>query len=441
MTRLKKWMLAIVLLLAFTVLAACSDSNDGSADATAPPSEDNDTPAYTGGEATIMIADVNTGIATNKEWVEQFFIQPVQEKFPEITVTMAPDSVQNMIKAGTPPDIVLVSNPYLHDYVELDLPEDLTEMISKYNVDLGAFEQVVIEEIRRLSDGGIYGLPFSMNYGTTIYNKDIFDRFGVEYPKDGMTWDEHYELARSLTRVDDGVQYYGLRVPGLSEWLRQYTVPIVNPETNQAELTTQAFIDVVAMLTKFYTIPGYTKDGNIGPTGDPFFKEQNTAMNPTWIAAGLNGLKNDNAYELFNWDLTTFPTLPDKPNVGKQVDFHMAVVNKASPNREAAYQLVLSIISEEVQSGLSRVGRLTPLNNEHIRGLFGSDTNIFEGKNLQGVFSVEPAPMPYISKFNSQIEGMLNGETMRKIVIDQVDINSALREAEERANTEFIIED
>lgn len=438
----------IALLLLAGIVAACGsegDSKEASNDTPGNSKEANTTneadTTYEGGEAKVLIADVNTGIRTNEEWVEQFFVNPVQEKYPEITVEMSPESVQNMITAGTPPDIVLVSNPYLHDYVDLELPEDLTEMIAKYNINLEDFDSVVIDEIRRLSDGGMYGLPFSMNYGTTIYNKDIFDRFGVDYPEDGMTWDEHYELARQLTRMDEGVQYYGLLVPGPSEWLRQYTMPVVNPETNKAELTTKEFINVMSMVTKFYTIPDYTKDGNIGPTTDPFFKGQVTAMNPTWIAAGLNGLKTDNAYELFNWDLTTFPSLPDKPNVGKQVDFHMALVNRVSPNKEAAYQVVLSLISEEIQTGLSRAGRLTPLASEEIRGLFGSETNIFEGKNLQGVFSIEPAPMPFIHKFNSQIEGVLNGETVRSIVIDQVDINTALRQAEEKANNEIIIED
>ena len=119
----------------------------------------------------------------------------------------------------------------------------------------------------------------------------------------------------------------------------------------------------------------------------------------------------------------------------------MAVVNQVSEKKEAAYQVLKSITSEEVQTDLSRIGRLTPLVNEEVRGLYAADNNIFEGKNLQGIFSVESAPMPFIHKYNSQIEGLLNGEMMHNIVIEHVDVNTALRQIEEKANAEILIEE
>ena len=50
-----------------------------------------------------------------------------------------------------------------------------------------------------------YGKPSAEMY----YNKDLFDRFGVPYPKDGMTWDEVYALAQKVTRTEGGVAYKG----------------------------------------------------------------------------------------------------------------------------------------------------------------------------------------------------------------------------------------
>lgn len=410
-----------------------NDNNDGS-------NEEADI-SYTGGPATVTIVDVNSGIRANEDWVENFFVNPVKKQYPEIEVVMAQDSVQNLITAGSPPDLVLVSNPGLHNIVELELPEDLTEMITKYNINLDRFDQAVVNEIRRLSnDTMFYGIPFSMNYGAMLYNKDIFDRFGVDYPKDGMDWDETYELARQLTRVDEGVQYIGILPPTITESLRQFTVPVVNPETNQAELTTPKHVEVFSLVQKFYSIPGYMQGQTYALHQNMFYGDQVIAMYPWWLAAMNSSLRNDGVHETFNWDLTTFPVIPGT-NIGKQVDFHMAVVNKNSPNKEAAYQVVLNLISDEVQTGLSRVGRISPVVDDNIRGQFAAESNIFEGKNVQAIFTVQAAPMPYISKFNSQIESMLHNETMRAIMVDKVDINTALRQAEEKANREIIIED
>lgn len=397
--------------------------------------------AYTGGAATVVIADVNAGIKANEDWVAEFFVNPVKERYPEIEVEMAQESVQNLITAGTPPDLVLVSNPTLHTITELELPEDLTDMIAKYNIDLDKFDTAVVNEIRKLSnETAFYGIPFSMNYGATIYNKDIFDRFGVEYPKDGMDWDEAYDLARELTRMDEGVQYIGILPATISEMLRQHTLPVVNVDTMQSELTTQAHVDVVSLLQKFYSIPGYMQGQTYALSPNLFYGDKVIAMYPWWIAAMNSSLRNDGVYESFEWDLTTFPVIPGT-DIGKQVDFHMAVVNQASPNREAAYQVVLSLISDEVQSGLSRVGRISPLVDENIRGQFASESNIFDGKNVQAIFGVQAASMPDISKFNSQIERLLHNETMKAIMVDNVDINTALRQAEEKANREIIVED
>jgi multiple sugar transport system substrate-binding protein len=59
------------------------------------------------------------------------------------------------------------------------------------------------------ADGGTYGMPVSTTSGALFHNKDLFDKFGVPYPKDGMTWDVLYELAKKMTRNEGGVQYKG----------------------------------------------------------------------------------------------------------------------------------------------------------------------------------------------------------------------------------------
>lgn len=457
-------LLFVFFVLTFALLFGCSKGDplneadlageqDDAAEVTASPPENKNTdenvdekvdvesvPAYTGGAATVLIADHNAGIRGKDDWIEEFFVGPVERNHPEIAVQMSGDSVNTLIKAGMPPDLVLISNPRLHQMVELDLPENLSEMIHKYQVDLSKFDPAVIDEIGRLSgESAMLGLPFSMNYGATIYNRDIFDRFGIDYPGDEMTWDEFYELARPLTRSEEGVHYFGLIMPNISEMFRQSTVPVVNVETMEANIATEAHAAIFALVKKFETIPGYERDGT--HEHQLFFKDQIAAMYPGWIAAINTQLNQDGVSDSFSWDLTTYPTLNEKPNVGKQVDFHMAVVNQASPHKEAAYQVVLSIISNEVQAGLSRVGRISPLVDENIRGLFGAEGNMFENTNLSAIFKVQAAPMPDISKYDAEIETMLRNETSVDILKNDIDINTALRQAEEKANKEIIIED
>lgn len=451
---MKTFKLTLTLLLSLllaVVVAACGGSEETATDTSPNPSNQNESvsetgteteaASYTGGKATVTISDYNAGIKPREDWIENYFVGPVQEKYPEITVEFSQDTVQTLITAGTPPDIVLVSNPRLHVMMEFELPDDLTDMITKYNVDLDQFDPVVIDEIRRLSgDQGFLGLPFSMNYGATFYNKDIFDRFGVDYPKDGLDWDEAYELARELTRTDEGTNYLGMIAPVVTEFLRQYTLPVVDINTNTALMSTDGHVEIFSLLDKFYKIPGYVQNGAYAHAPTMFFADQTVAMYPGWTAAGISNFTNSDTGDMFQWDLTTFPVIPGT-DIGKQVDFHMAVVNQASANKDAAYQVLLSLISEEVQTGLSQQGRITPLDNPDIRSQLGKASNLFEGKNIDAIFSVQAAAMPDVTEWDNAIEPMLRNEIMKEIAVNGMDVNTAIQLAEDRANKEIIIED
>ena len=62
-------------------------------------------------------------------------------------------------------------------------------------------------------DGQIYGFPFEAGVFLIYYRKDLFDQFGLEFPKD---WDELLDVAKTLTldTDDDGtIDIYGWSIP------------------------------------------------------------------------------------------------------------------------------------------------------------------------------------------------------------------------------------
>lgn len=82
----------------------------------------------------------------------------------------------------------------------------LDDYISKDKVDLskyaGATDQVLV-------DGKLYELPFRNDFWVLYYNKDLFDKKGVAYPTNDMTWEEYDLLARQMTDTTFGSQVYG----------------------------------------------------------------------------------------------------------------------------------------------------------------------------------------------------------------------------------------
>lgn len=61
-------------------------------------------------------------------------------------------------------------------------------------------------------NGQSYGLPSGTTAWFMFYNKDIFDAAGVEYPTDGMTWEEWYDLAARVTSGSGQDKVFGAYV-------------------------------------------------------------------------------------------------------------------------------------------------------------------------------------------------------------------------------------
>jgi multiple sugar transport system substrate-binding protein len=79
------------------------------------------------------------------------------------------------------------------------------------------------------------------------------------------------------------------------------------------------------------------------------------------------------------------------------------------------------------------------LKNDDIRKVYGSDSDIYRGKDLQAIFKVTPSPLPDASKYDPKINSLLIGETVKSVMVGGTDINTALRSAEDKANKEIVI--
>ncbi|MCI8515501.1 MAG: extracellular solute-binding protein [Hungatella sp.] len=58
-------------------------------------------------------------------------------------------------------------------------------------------------------DGQVYTLPLRSDFYVMFYHKDIFDRAGVPYPTNDMTFEEYDSMVRSLTDTEFGSEVYG----------------------------------------------------------------------------------------------------------------------------------------------------------------------------------------------------------------------------------------
>ncbi|MDF2724462.1 MAG: family 1 extracellular solute-binding protein [Paenibacillus sp.] len=413
-------------------LTACGggDSSSGSKD-------NAQTPDPVKPATPVTLVFMQDGATILDEEVEKLVKEPIKAKYPHITVefkrnTKGNAGLEEMITAGDFPDFVLTTYPRITIHRDMGTAYDLTELVTKNKMDLTKFDPQAIETARMYgSKEKIVAIPYSLNFLATFYNKDIFDTFGVEYPKDGLTWDDAISLGKRLTRMSNNIQYRGLWPTGLLDLSTQLSLAYVNPTTGKANIQTDGWKKVFQLVKDINDIPG-----NKGGVLDNFLKDQTIAMFPSYDAriAALEALQGTPGQ--FNWDMTQFPSYKERPNTSLASSGHFLVVSALSKHKEEAFQAIQAITGADNQKLMTSRGRFTALNDQEIKGMYGSAMKSVQGKNVKGVFKSSFAPPFTASSVDALVQPALNA-ALKKVTDGVTDINTALREAEEAANKEI----
>ena len=390
---------------------------------------------FTNEPVTVTLYSHYAAINTDKD-LDDLFGRSVRAKYPNITIELVKGvKLQDLIAAGEVPDLIATTHYYMGTILPLGIGSDLNDFVKKYKIDLNRFVPEAIQAVKMYGKNGeLYGIPYTLNYGLLIYNKDIFNKFAAPYPTDGMTWNELIELARKLTRVDNGTQYIGLD-PGSARTVgRAYSLGTVDEKQEKAVLNSEGFRKVYGILKQIYDMPGYVNKNKYSYGIDYFIKDQKLAMFPSWLAAITSRLPQLNEPgKSFDWDIAAHPVFDDRPGIGREIEFQSLMVPPNSKNREAAYRIIQTVVSEEAQRAMNSENTLTILDDPKLRAEFGSKTELYKGKNLAGIFKVKPAPSPIPSEFDEKLYSFL-GEATKSMVLEKQDINTVLRIANEKGD-------
>ncbi|MFH1855932.1 MAG: sugar ABC transporter substrate-binding protein [Candidatus Omnitrophota bacterium] len=119
--------------------------------------------------------------------------------------------LQIELAGNAAPDVCLMSGAYFFKFVENNQFLNLQPYIDRdKDIQMKDYYPFLVDLFKY--NGDIYGVPRDFNSVALYYNKNLFDKFGVEYPNKNWTWEDFKEAAIKLTKdVDnDGrIDYYG----------------------------------------------------------------------------------------------------------------------------------------------------------------------------------------------------------------------------------------
>jgi len=356
--------------------------------------------------------------------------EPLKKKYPHLTVDLVRPGtgtqIQDLIAAKTVPDLIILSRASKDQYKELGLTTDILPILKKHEIDLGRFRPGVVEAFA--DNGQVYGLPYATNTNALYYNEELFDRFGVDYPKDGLFWEDILAISRKMTRTEGSVQYKGYDY-FMPYWLGYpLSLPFVDKSTGKAAINNDAWKNVFQLMKSFEDIPGNQKSPSYAKA---FTEDRTLAMVGT---INLFPLLKQASSQGFRWNLAEFPSYKEKPHVAPPVDLHEIMVSRTSEFKEEAVRVIEVVTSEEVQLISARkTGRASALDNRQIEEQLGADIPYLQGKNIAAIFKSKPAPVRDETKTDDQIKRIID-RNFAQVRNGTIDINTFMRQSEEEAN-------
>jgi ABC-type sugar transport system permease subunit/ABC-type glycerol-3-phosphate transport system substrate-binding protein len=283
--------------------------------------------------------------------------------------------LQMMMASGDAPDVFYVGNERIPLYANAGLLEPLDGYVAADEasnapgaVRLADLYPQVVDAFRydgkNAGRGTLWGIPKDFTTVGFYYNKDLFRKAGVPFPKPDWTWDDFIATARKVGQLKDdaGEHYVGTEFVTWTAMVRGYLftegADVVGTEFDDLRLAEPKAMAALERLrawrhdeehaltsgrSKLATGAAVFATGRVGMAG-PFGR---------WVVPEYRRIRD------FDWDFAPMPRGSERANIILTVSWSIA---KASPHKEAAWKLVRWLTNEEGQKAQARLGLAIPSN-------------------------------------------------------------------------------
>jgi multiple sugar transport system substrate-binding protein len=285
-------------------------------------------------------------------------------------------------------------------------------------------------------DNEQFGLPTKFSNVVMIYNKELFDAAGVDYPTSDWTWDD--ELAAAMTISDMGDDYFGVFRP-IQTWEFYKTVEqnggsMMNAAQTEFTLNSVENAEALEMMidrvNKYNVTPNADQMGGMGDWD--LFKSGRLGMIVTGIWAFPDFTENCD----FDWDIVVEPGITEKAT---HFFSDAVVVSSKSEENEAAtrFAAFISGSQETAEIRLDANWDLPVALTDEVTTKYLSVT---PPENKQAVIdSLNYLVMPPSLEQFSAIADVL-GEYLNQALAGNLTAQEALDQAQEDITTQFPIE-
>ncbi len=323
----------------------------------------------------------------------------------------------------------------LQNWIAQGYVDSLEDYIKADNYDLAPY--VGMEKYYRGTDDAIYALPYRSDFWVLFYNKTLFDKAGVEYPTNDMTWDAYAELAKKMTSGEGVDKIYGTHYHTWLSAVANWAVcDGVNTLADGEYSDLKYFYDLYQSLEDAGACMEYSelKAANLHYKGA--FETGNIAMLPMgyWFAATLIKDKAEGIFD-FEWAITSVPHAEGVAAGSSFGSVTGAAINKNSDDKDLAWQFINWRCSEEGAKAIAAVGTRPAYVSEDVAALMASAEGFPQDDNskaalIPAAMSIEWPTGEKVSEIKTVINEEHTSIMVRDITVDEGIENMNTRVAE-----------
>ncbi|WP_028974969.1 ABC transporter substrate-binding protein [Spirochaeta cellobiosiphila] len=376
------------------------------------------------------------------------YLQPLIDAYtaqhPEVSIELInipaneyQDKLSIMLSGGDDLDIVTVKDiPGYSGMIKRKLIDPLNTYIDRDNFDLSKYSGLT-DDIT--VDGNLYAIPFRSDFWLMYYNKDIFDKAGVPYPTNDMTWDEYAALAKKVSSGEGADRIYGGHH---HTWRSTVQLGTVQDGKHSIISNDYSFMkpmyDMIIDLQNSKAIMDYSslKVGNLHYSS--LFYNDRIAMLPmgSWFISTLIK-KHETGEATMDWGLVKFPHQPDAVAGTTAGTITSLAIGSNSKKKEAAWDFIKYYTGTEGAKVLAQTGNLPAIRNESVLSILSSMKGFPEDPASKEALATEKVrlELPIHPKVGA-IETILN-EEHELILIGENSVDEGLAEMTRRVTEEL----
>lgn len=382
---------------------------------------------------------IQVAFPLNEEYFDGRFGE-VDKKLDHIDLEYMPyggteEDLEEFFSKKQYPDIIVGDYPPIR---ALDIGYPLDDLIEEHDFDLDRLDPSLLSFMQSLGeDGEVVGFPDGGSFFALYYNKDVFDKFGKDYPDPNvpMTWNELIDLAKDMTGEVDGTQYIGLQ-GGPAAALDEFAAPLTDADTGEVLVEKNPqFKKYFELLEAFYSIPGMREELP-EDADDPFSEEETAAMtiaSNNYFAWGFGSPEPDKIEHI---DMAPVPVWEDMPETTPANNAWAMVIPEYSEHKDEAFEVLEAYLDPEIQIEMAKTMMLqTPTTDEEVLEHYGSEVSSYEGKNIDAYFIGEAAR--YEERQSNWDQYVDLGKAEEQLIENKKDVVTILRELAEEAKGEI----